>query len=174
MTLAYVQAAVAFVMALIATLTGLLTATALLTPRTTEKACNALNVSPWRCFWRGMAMLALAILALVFLSIPNPLIKLFGILMLLALAGVATLGGAGLAMLMGQRIGEMSGARTSFGCLVRGSLAYSVGLMFPLIGWYVLAPISLICAMGAGVTALRPDRGFMPVPPMPTVEAPGA
>lgn len=174
MTLAYVQAAVAAVMALIATLTGLLTVTALLLPRQTNKASFALNRSPWRCFWGGMGLLIVLIVGVICLSIANPILKVAGVLILVALAGVATVGASGLSLLLGQRIGEMSGARTSFGSLVRGSLAYSVGLMFPLIGWYVLAPISMISALGAGACALWPEVRFMPVRPVPAAETSGA
>ncbi len=158
MTLAQVQAAVAVFVALMVSLTGLFTSTAILLPIHTQKAEAALNQSPKRCLLGGLALLLVGALAIAFLNAPVPPLKLAGVLLLLLLGALVTLGGAGMAQLMGKRISEMSGAQTSFGALVRGSIAYSVGVFFPLIGWYILAPLSILCALGAGVAALRPAR----------------
>ncbi len=166
MTLAYVQAIVAGFVGLIASLTGLLMAVALLLPLNTGKAEKALDQSPVRCFLSGLGMLIVLIFALVCLNIPVPLIKLVGFVLTLGLVALGVLGGAGLAQLMGRRIGEMSGARTSFGCLVRGSLVYSIGVLFPYAGWFLLAPLSMICALGAGLSAVWPTPRPMQAAPL--------
>lgn len=106
-------------------------------------------------------------------SAPVPLLKLLGLLLLLGLSALMTVGATGMAKLMGRRIGEMSGARTSFGFLVRGSFVYSAALGFPLIGWYVFAPISLVCALGAGAAAFRSARRMVLAPPAPAPSAAG-
>jgi hypothetical protein len=156
MTLAQVQAFVAAFLGLVASLTGLLTTVAVLLPAHTARAHRALDEAPMRSFLHGLAMVAAVAFAFALLNIPLPLIKFAGFCLLLVLTAIATLGAAGLAQLMGRRIGEMSGARTSFGFLVRGSLAYSLGVLCPYIGWLVLGPLSLICILGAGLAALRP------------------
>jgi len=156
MTLAQVQAVVAALFAVIATLTGLLTSVTLLLPKQANGAAEVLDEKPRRCFWKGLALLVIAALALRGLAVPNPLIKFVCFAILMGMAGLVTLGCAGMALLMGRRIGEMSGARSSLGCLVRGSLVYSIGIMFPIVGWWLLAPLSVLCAAGAGLTALRP------------------
>jgi hypothetical protein len=159
MTLAQVQAVVAALFAIIATLTGLLTSVTLLLPKQANGAAQALDEAPKRCFWKGLALLAVAAFAFGGLSrIPAPLIKFVCFAILMGIAGLVTLGCAGMALLMGRRIGEMSGARSSLGCLVRGSLAYSIGIMFPIVGWWLLMPLSVLCAGGAGLTALRSTR----------------
>ena len=73
-----------------------------------------------------------------------------GFLIITGLTCLLTLGGAGMAQLMGKRISEMSGAKTTFGALVRGSIAYSVGVFFPV--------HRLVCA-GPAVHFVRPGRG---------------
>ena len=158
MTLAQVQAVVAALFAVIATLTGLLTSVTLLLPKQAQSASAALDETPVRCFWKGLGLLAIAALALAGMNIPAPLIKFACFSILMSIAGLVTLGCAGMALLMGRRIGEMSGARSSLGCLVRGSLAYSIGIMFPIVGWWLLTPLSVLCAAGAGLTALRPTN----------------
>jgi hypothetical protein len=165
MTLAQVQAGVAFLFGIVASLTGLLVAVALLLPNHAGMAERALDETPKRCFWRGMALLVILILGFIAIGNPLPLIKLVGFLMLMGVAGLITLGCAGMARLMGRRIGEMSGARSSLGCLVRGGLAYSIGVMFPIVGWWLLAPLSAVCAAGAGWISVRPTpRPEMVIP----------
>jgi hypothetical protein len=174
MTLAQVQAAVAIVAALIGTWTGLLIAVALSLPKQTGMAEYALETAPRRCFLSGLGMTVLFIISIRFLQAPPPGAKLVGIGLLLALGVVLTIGAAGLAQLLGRRIGEMSGARTSFGTLVRGSLVYSLAMGFPLIGWYLFLPLSAVCALGAGAVALWPRRRPAPLTPNPAAEQQGA
>lgn len=173
MTLAQVQAAVAVVVALIGTWAGLLMAVALLLPDKADRAEAALDTHTKRCFLHGLGLMGLFAVGLMLASAPAPPLKLLGLLLMLGLSALLTLGATGMAKLMGRRIGEMSGARTSFGFLVRGSFVYSAALGFPLIGWYVFAPISLVCALGAGAAALRPARHMILAPPTPAPSAAG-
>ena len=131
---------------------------AMLLPVHTQKAENALERSPKRCLLGGIGLVLAFVVGIALWSAPVPLLKLMGFLIVTGLTCLLTLGGAGMAQLMGKRISEMSGAKTTFGALVRGSIAYSVGVFFPYIGWFVLAPLSILCALGAGVAALRPAR----------------
>ena len=173
MTQAQVQAAIALVMAIIISWAGLLMATALTLPGSTAKAQDALQTAPRRCFLHGLGLLLIFGVAVQITTLPFPILKLVGVLLMLALGGLAVLGAAGIAYLLGQRIGEMSGAKTSFGTLTRGSLLYGVAALFPLIGWYLFAPISVICALGAGAWAVKPERNSAarrsgPLVPIPT------
>lgn len=168
MTLAQVQAAVAVVAILIVTWSGLLMAVALLIPDHTSRAEQALDNSPRRCFLIGVAMVGAIVLGLVLLNIPNPLVKLAGFLGLLWISGILTLGAAGIARMMGKRTSEISGAKSSFGALVSGTLIYSMAIGFPFVGWFVFAPFSLICALGAGVSALLPNRNSSSLPLKPS------
>jgi hypothetical protein len=173
MTLAQVQAAVAVIVALGLSWAGLLLAIALSLPLQTGIAESLLEENPKRCLLSGVGMSLLCVVAIGLLQIPNGLAKLLGFVLLLALGAALTIGAAGLAQLMGQRIGEMSGAKTTFGALVRGSLVYSLALFFPYIGWFLFAPLSGLCALGAGTAALRPRR-HMEIPPVtPNVHAEG-
>lgn len=170
MSLAQVQAAVALVVALIASWSGLLVAVATALPAHTDRAESALLRSAKRCFLGGVGVLLISVLGITLLSVPNPLMKLLGQLLLLGGSAALAIGSAGLAQLMGMRIAEMSGARTRFGALVRGSVAFSLGAFFPYIGWFVLAPIAALCAAGAGIAALWPAK-LRVVMPLETARA---
>lgn len=167
MTLAQVQAAVAVVAILIGTWAGLLIGIALLLPKHAAKAEMALELTPWRSFLIGLGMLLPIVISVVLIGSPVGALKVVGFLALLGLTGAISLGASGLALLMGRRIGEMSGAKTSFGALVRGSLVFSMAMGFPYIGWFLFLPVSLVISLGAGVTALFTYRqnAFPPVTP---------
>jgi hypothetical protein len=158
MTLAIVQFGVAIVMALIISWTSLLVAVSLMLPDRAERSERALETAPRRCAGYGAIGAVLVAVSIAAVRAPFPLIKLLAIVLLLALGAALVVGGAGIARLMGKRIGEMSGARTSFGSLVRGGVAYSAAMLFPLLGWYLFLPISSLFALGAGMIALRPQR----------------
>jgi len=167
MTLAQVQAAVAVVVALIFTWAGLVMAVAVLLPGHTRRAEQALVEAPRRAFGVGVVIALLALGAAMLVAQPNPAGKLAGLALLLLFAAMLTVGSAGIASVMGSRIAEMSGARTSFGMLVRGSLVFSLAVFFPVIGWYLFAPLSALCALGAGAVALWPQRRVHPAPAAP-------
>lgn len=164
MSLAWVQAMVALIVELMVSLTGLLTATAVLLPVHTKKAEIALERSTTKCLFRGVGLVFVFVIGIAMVSLPLPLAKLIGFLTIIGIASLLTLGGAGMAQLMGNRISEMSGAKTTFSALLHGSIAYSVGVFFPFIGWFVLAPLSILCALGAGVSALWPAPNSNPRP----------
>jgi hypothetical protein len=173
MTLAQVQAFVAGVFALIASWASLMMAVSLLLPAHSRRAEQALISSAKRCFLYGVGMVLLFIVAIALVRIPNPLIRLIGLCILLGLGATMAIGAAGLAQLMGRRIGALSGAKTSFGALVQGSLIFSFALLFPLIGWWVFAPLAGILSLGAGVTGLL-SREWIPSSANVAVEGQGA
>ncbi len=174
MTLAQVQAAVAVVAALVGTWTGLLIAVALLLPKQAARAELALEEHPKACFVSGLGMVAALVGVFIVFQIPNTLVKLIGQLLFLGISATLILGGAGLATLMGRRISEMSGAKTSFGSLVRGSLIYSMAIGFPYVGWLLFAPLSAIFALGAGIRTLWPRRHQIAPVPLTSIEGHGA
>ena len=165
MTQAQVQAAMVVIVVLIATWAGTLIAVALWLPKQSKRASEALNGMPWVCGATGLGLAILGIIGFALLQVPAPLVKLFATGLLLGLGGLLSLGGSGIALLMGERISELSGARTSFSALVRGSVVYSLAIGFPFIGWMLFAPLSIVFALGAGVVGLWPARARA-VPPM--------
>jgi hypothetical protein len=176
MSLAQVQFYVALVVTLIATWASLLIAVSLLMPAQTGRAEYALDTNPKGCLLKGIGTTLLFVFSIILISVPAPPIKFLGMILFSALLAIMTIGAAGIATLMGRRISDMSGARTSFGSLVRGSIAYSLALGFPYIGWMILGPVSTIFAFGAGISAIWPRRQSVAppvppvVPPMPTYE----
>ncbi len=156
MTLAQVQAVVAGFILVILSLTSLVVTVALLLPNVSQKSASSLTNHPWKSLLLGILGGIPALIAIAMFRAPVPLLKLGGVVLGLMVLAVGTIGGAGLALRLGEQIGEMSGARTSLGSLVRGGILFSLAALFPLIGWYIIAPISALCAFGAGLQSLMP------------------
>jgi hypothetical protein len=136
-------------------LPGLLLAWSLILPATVERARGRLEGAPWRCFWIGLAGLLVSGLPLVVLfNVPAGPLQLIGWIGLFALLALASIGAAGLAALMGQRLRSVGLHASAPGALLRGAIALELAAVFPLIGWFVVIPIATICVLGAALLAM--------------------
>lgn len=167
MTLAQVQAVVAVVIYLGISWAGLMLAAALLFPAQTSRAEEALESKPKLAVVTGAAMLILALISQGMIRSSAPLLKIIGFLLFSGITVILVIGAGGISQLMGKRIAEMSGAKTSFGMLARGCAVYSIAGMFPYVGWFIFAPVSILCSLGAGVIALWPVHERLAAPPIP-------
>ncbi len=159
MTLGDVLAVVAGLLAFVATWTAILLATALLFPATTARAQQRVQAKPWRSFFLGVAVCLIGGgTAVALLNLPDPGAKVLGWVLFGLLWGCLLLGAAGIAQLLGARIRAQSPGLSPFAGLVYGSLILGVAQLFPGIGWFFLAPLAWLCALGAGVAALWPGR----------------
>src|SRR5258708_4803112 len=107
MTQAQVQAAMAVVVVLIATWAGTMMAVALWLPKQSKRASEALSGMPWVCGATGLGLAILMVIGFILMGVPAPVVKLVGMVLLLGLGGLLSLGGAGIALLMGERISEL-------------------------------------------------------------------
>lgn len=136
-------------------LPGLLLAWSLLFNSTVERARVRLQYTPWRCFWFGVAGLALGALPILILfNIPGGIFRLFGSIGIFLLLTFASLGASGLASLMGDRLRGGGVAVSRSGALLRGAVALELAAAFPLVGWFAVIPIAAICSLGAAGFAL--------------------
>lgn len=134
---------------------GLLTAWWLIFPATVARAEQRFLRTPWRCFWMGLVWLPLLALPTIFLvAIPLPPVRALGILAALAAVGMATLGAAGIAAGMGHRLGRRAGELSRWGAFLRGAIALELAAIFPLLGWLLVIPATIVVALGAAIFAL--------------------
>lgn len=164
MTLALVQAMVAIILTMVATWTGLLVSIAFLLPRNAARSEQLISSEPWKCFFSGLGMAAILVIGLALASAGLPIVKLFGFGLMMFVGAIVALGSAGVAQTIGKR-GEPDGAAPTFGMLIRGSLVYSLALGFPVVGWFVFAPLALTMAAGAGIMSLARERRTAYTPP---------
>jgi hypothetical protein len=147
-------------------LPGLLLAWSLIFPATVERARGRLEGAPWRCFWIGLAgLLAVGLPLAILFNIPAGPVKFVGWVGLFALLALASVGAAGLAALMGERLRSVGLNASAPGALLRGAIALELAAAFPLVGWFVVIPVAMICALGAALLALL-RRGPRAAPDM--------
>ncbi len=135
---------------------GMLTAWWLLFPNNIERARIRLSITPWRCFWMGiLTALIFGLPAFMLISAPSGAAKLVGwSLLALVLAGALS-GAAGLTSELGRRLyGRSEDDRLPAGEYIRSAVILELAAAFPVIGWFLIIPITIITSLGAAVFAL--------------------
>lgn len=134
---------------------GLLLTWSLVLPGTVARAQLRLQHTPGRCFWLGGLWLAASIVPiLILLNIKAGPVQFAGWLGIFTLLTLASLGSAGLAAAMGERLRNAGLAASPYGALLRGAVALEMATVFPFIGWFVVIPLVFVCALGAAGFAL--------------------
>ena len=135
---------------------GLLTAWWLLFPATVERACTRLEHSPWQCFWfGGIITAAVVIPTVILLVLPFGPAKFLAWTLIVIVLTISSLGSAGIAAKMGQRLAEKS-ALSPAAAFLQGAIALELAVFFPLLGWLLVFPLTIVTALGAtGFALLR-------------------
>jgi hypothetical protein len=107
-----------------------------------------------RTFWLGLVIvIALAIPIMVLLALPLGPAKFLGWLLLAASLALSSIGSAGIAAHLAERLAHQSNL-SGLGAFVRGAVLLELAAFFPVIGWFFLWPLLLITAFGATGFAL--------------------
>lgn len=162
MTMADVFAVFGTLLAIGLALPGLLLTWRLLLPTLAGRAEQRLAQTPWRCFFLGAGFLAGYLIPVTLLfNLPWGGFKAMGFLAVMLLLAFTSLGAAGLAGLMGQRLHHLGLTGSVAGATLRGAVALELAAVFPIIGWFVFIPLTFITVLGAALFALL---GWMPQP----------
>lgn len=135
---------------------ALLTAVWLTLPAAVDRARQRVESTPKRCFMMGLFNLVMVgIPAAGLLDAPSAVSKAMGWGLLFLALALATIGAAGIAAWLSQRLNERSsGHMSALSGFISGAVALELAAIFPLIGWLTVLPIALITAMGATVFAV--------------------
>jgi hypothetical protein len=141
------------VLGIVAFLTGLggtgwamTVAMGLLFPEQAARASEATKGA----FVRGLVPLLGLFLGVVMLSLPVPGMKLLGWVVLLGILALAALGLAGLSRVAGHRLMALQPEMGEYPAFLRGAGFLVTASLFPLLGWFLFAPVAFIVALGAG------------------------
>lgn len=134
---------------------GMLVGVALICSRRAAQAREHLEKAPWRAFIIGVALtITVGVVAFNLLNVTNGVVKLAGWTLLVMLFATSAFGGAGLAQLVGERIGRLDSQISPYLALARGAgLIVLMGLV-PVFGWFAFVPAALLASLGAGFQAL--------------------
>lgn len=118
-------------------------------------ARQEVGLRPWKCIGRGaLVVVTLGLFGAVLLALPNPVTKLLGWLVLLAIFSVAALGMAGIALNAGERLQKLSPDTSHYAAFSKGAAILIAGCILPIVGWLAFAPALYLASIGAGVKAL--------------------
>jgi hypothetical protein len=128
---------------------GLLITWWLLFPAKVQSASTRLDRNPWKCFWLGGVLTAVVILpTVILLNLPFGPAKFLGWIMITLTLAVSSLGAAGMAARMGERLAQKSNTSPAKAFLV-GAVALEMAVIFPVIGWFLVLPLVIVTNLGA-------------------------
>jgi hypothetical protein len=134
---------------------ALLAAWWLLFPSMVARAQIRLEKTMTRTFWIGLLIvIALGIPILVLFALPFGPAKFLGWILLAASLALSSIGSAGMAAHLADRLAQRSNNLTPLGAFLRGAAVLQLAAFFPVIGWFFLWPLFLITAFGATGFAL--------------------
>ena len=126
----------------------------LLFPSLITRAQTRIEKTLSQSFWLGLVILiVLTIPIFILLALPFGPAKFLGWILLAASLAFSSIGSAGIAAHLGNRLTQQSNM-TPLGGFVRGAVVLELAVFFPVIGWLFIWPIMLITAFGATGFAL--------------------
>lgn len=154
-TIGDVLAVVATVVGAAASAWALTICAALVFLRRTDAAHAALHRSWAKCFVVGLiATFVLLFVSTALVSLPLPAAKLMGLFGYTATLALAAVGAAGLARLVANRIMRHDTEVSAYSALTRAAGLLVAASAFPVLGFFVIAPLLIILSIGAGTIAL--------------------
>jgi hypothetical protein len=132
-------------------------AAASLFPQTVTRARDAYTQRPFRATMIGVVTAApLVAVGLSLLSAaPNPLLKIFGVVLLPIPVLLGLLGSAGLGDRIGAGLPSTMDDHHPWRRVLRGGAVLSLTFLLPVVGWLGVLPWTLTSGVGAAVIALR-------------------
>ena len=108
-----------------------------------------------RTFWLGLVIvIAVTIPIIVLMALPFGPAKFFGWILLAVSLALSSIGSAGIAAHLGERMKQTGTALTPLSGFIRGAIVLELAAFFPVIGWLFVWPLMLITAFGATGFAL--------------------
>jgi hypothetical protein len=159
LTLGDVLAIVASLTLICVSMWALVMGVSVLFPDRVARARDTLILRPWRTFWVGLLSTFIGVtFGIAMINLPNPLIKILGTALLLAVLAVGAMGAGGLAQVAAERVQQLDEKLSAYQAQSRGALFIIVSGLVPFLGWFLVAPIVLILGIGAGTQVLRGRR----------------
>ena len=149
------------IIGILISLPALLIGLNLLMPVVTIRTQVRLRETPGKSFWLGAVLTAvLLLIIIVTVQIPGPG-QAFGFGVAIFGMGLGSLGAAGMARLLGERIRPLAKPNSDMMNLLRSAVVYELACLTPLVGWFIFAPLVGMTVLGAAVFSLV---GWMPKP----------
>jgi Na+/melibiose symporter-like transporter len=128
----------------------------LLFPKLTDRAQHRIALTPWRTAFMGIAgAIGAAVPIAILMALPFGPAQFFGWLGIFMTITFATIGASGLAAHLGARAAERAGQPVSaVKSFLIGAVALELSAAFPILGWLVLLPATILFSLGASIFAV--------------------
>lgn len=134
---------------------SILTAWWLMFPSMIARAQTRVEKTLSRTFWLGLLIvIGLAIPIVILLALPFGPAKFLGWILLAAAFAFSSIGSAGIAAHLGERMKQTGNAYSPLSAFLRGAVVLELAAFFPVLGWFFLWPLTLITSFGATGFAL--------------------
>ncbi|WP_420640759.1 hypothetical protein [Candidatus Leptofilum sp.] len=142
-------------------LPALLLALNLLMPKITQRIETRLEKTPGKSFVLGVPVTAAFLLWIAITANIPGLGQGSAFLAAFVGMGLGTLGAAGMSRLLAKRVQVLVSSSSEALSLLRGAVMYELACLFPIVGWFLFAPVVGITVIGAAVFGLL---GWLPRP----------
>lgn len=142
-------------------LPALLVALNLLTPQITTRIETRLEQTPGKSFFFGVPVTAAFLLWIAIMANIPGLGQGSAFLAGFLWMGLGTLGAAGMTRLLAKRVRPLTNPSSEALNWLRGAVMYELACLFPIVGWFLFAPIVGITVIGAAAFGLL---GWLPRP----------
>lgn len=106
-------------------------------------------------FWLGLLIvIVLTIPIVILLALPFGPAKFLGWILLATSLAFSSIGSAGIAAHLGERMKQTGNSYSPLNAFIRGAVVLELATFFPVLGWLFLWPLALITAFGATGFAL--------------------
>jgi len=127
----------------------------LLFPNLITRAQTRIEKSLAQSFWLGLVIvIAVSIPVVILMALPIGPAKFLGWILLAASLAFSSIGSAGIAAHLGERMKNAGNNYTPLSAFIRGAVILELATFFPVLGWFFIWPLTLITAFGATGFAL--------------------
>lgn len=127
----------------------------LLFPNLIARAQTRVEKSLSSAFWLGLVIvIGITIPIIVLMAMPFGPAKFLGWILLGVSLALSSIGSAGIAAHLGERIEHTGTMLTPLSAFIRGAVILELAAFFPVLGWLFVWPLLLIAAFGATGFAL--------------------
>ncbi|GJM42388.1 MAG: hypothetical protein DHS20C20_26700 [Ardenticatenaceae bacterium] len=142
-------------------LPALLLALNLMMPQITQRIETRLEQTPGKSFVLGVPVTAVFLLWIAITANIPGIGQASAFLAAFVGMGLGTLGAAGMSRLLAKRVKLLVSPSSEALNLLRGAVMYELACLFPIVGWFLFAPIVGITVIGAATFGLL---GWLPRP----------
>lgn len=144
-------------------------------PAAVNRCRGVYETRPVRALFLGLALAGPGMLmGIAMLNAGTPVGQFLGFSVIFFLISLGILGSAGLSSMIGTRLHTPNDERQPWRRVLRGGVVLAITFLFPLVGWFLVMPLTLVSGLGAAVISMWQRRSSGPIPAEANIGVAGA